>query len=332
MKDINLLPEDILAANADPKKESKEQTAEPSKDLDLSIERVANYYEKSKGFVLNVSKNIKENLRYSVQNNSELISDMIHNLKKVKLRQLEILLKIDKKEMINATKKSFIYSNESGRIYIIDKDMWGEPVSVTIKERQNVTTKCVKFLGDQPFLYPMFNEKNINGEIVNLTENEIWYLNKLDATIIIFKNNTPTFLQIDQKDMPKTTIKEDLIKHLEIVKMLYQNETLNNLLLIEKKFQKEFIFEIHATYVIYNESNQYRVLLLDEFTQVTDEFLLKKLPPISRKGRELLFSKEIYNYVIENKYSFENFTESSDHLEYWQQIGQNRACVLRLQI
>jgi hypothetical protein len=44
---------------------------------------------------------------------------------------------------------------------------------------------------------------------------------------------------------------------------------------------------------------------------------------------DVLFSEDIVEYVKSKDYSFENFKQDGDYLEYWQNIGHKRVCVMR---
>jgi len=39
----------------------------------------------------------------------------------------------------------------------------------------------VKFFKDYPYLFPVFNEKNLNGDIIYMNDGEIWYREKRET-------------------------------------------------------------------------------------------------------------------------------------------------------
>jgi len=72
----------------------------------------------------------------------------------------------------------------------------------------------VKFFKDYPYLFPVFNEKNLNGDIIYMNDGEIWYRDKDVATLVLFKNEKPDFLTINL-DKVKAFKEDELLKYLE---------------------------------------------------------------------------------------------------------------------
>ncbi|WP_010248402.1 hypothetical protein [Acetivibrio cellulolyticus] len=336
MKDINLLPEDILAAssNSMEKRRTQSEVNESEKVTNESDSKVPPAQsEKSKEGVVTLSKTLKDNLIDSIHQNSDRATSFLNSLKKDKIRNLERILGVDKKDLSFSNKKNYIYSTGSGRMVIIDRDIWGEPCTVTVKEANDVAIRRVKFFEDEPFLFPVFNEKNLTGDVIHMDDNEIWYLYKDEATIVLFKNDKPDFLKVSLKNFKNINNKKALHTYLDSSKMLYLDKKLHALLIEDRNIQVEDIIKIRAGYAVYkNTSRTYKVLLFDEFRQLYDEFTFSKLPSVREDGWDVLFSKDIVDYVKANNYSFENFRQDDGHIEYWQNIGAKRVCVLRCKI
>ena len=56
------------------------------------------------------------------------------------------------------------------------------------------------------------------------------------------------------------------------------------------------------------------------------------MPRLSERAMALIFSKDIVEYIISKGYDFESFKQSGNHIEYWQDIGRNKVCVMRVKI
>lgn len=332
MKDINLLPDDFLVSSSNSKDKSKVQAeVNESKDVDSKAPLVQS--EKIKEGISAFPKNLKDNLLDSIQQNSDKATNFLNSLKKDKIRNLERVLSVDKKDLAFSNKKNYIYCTDSGRMVIIDRDIWGEPCTVTVKEATEVAIRRVMFFDNEPFLFPIFNEKNLSGEIIHMDENEIWYLNKDEATLVLFRNDKPDFLKVPLKSFKNVSNKKALHIYLDSYKMLYLDKKLHELIVEDKNIAIEDIVKIRSGYAVYkNTSRTYKVLLFNEHRELYDEFTFSKLPSVREEGWDVLFSKDIVEYVKANNYSFENFRQDDGHIEYWQNIGSKRACVLRCKI
>ncbi|MDQ2085489.1 hypothetical protein RBH29_03460 [Herbivorax sp. ANBcel31] len=313
----------------DNKKEALNSASEGMKGLvDIISSKVSSGQSQGKELFSSLSKNLKG----SISDKSERAADFINSLKKDKIRNLERLLKVDKKDLMASNKKNFIYNNESGKMIIVEKDIWGDPSTVTIKDSNKVELRTVKFFKNRPYLFPPFSEKKINGEIVFINEKEIWYRNKNDVTVVLFDDETPDFLNINLKEV-KGLKEKDVLSYIEKYKMLYVDKKLNNLLITERKIEIDDIFKIRSRYTIYkNDNGDYKVLLFDEFKTLEKELVIKKIPELSETAMALLFSKDIVEYIISKGYAFENFKQSGNYIEYWQDIGSNKICVMRVKI
>ena len=311
------------------KKEALNSMNESMRSLvDIISSKLSSGQTQGKELFSSLSKNLKD----SIYDKSEKATDFINSLKKDKIRSLEKLLNLDKKDLMASNKKSFIYSNESGKMVIIEKDIWGDPCTVTIKDSNKVELKMVKFFKNHPYLFPPFSEKKINGEIIFMREKEIWYRDKDDVIVVLFEDETPNLLNISLKEAENLKEK-DVLSYIEKRKKLYIDDKLRGLLMDERQIHINDIYEISSGYTIYkNADGNYTVLLFDEFKALYKELVIRKIPNLSERAMALIFSKDIVEYIISKGYAFENFKQSSDHIEYWQDIGSNKVCVMRVKI
>ncbi|MDQ2087682.1 hypothetical protein RBH29_14730 [Herbivorax sp. ANBcel31] len=339
-KDINLLPEEYRSASQrssiGKKKEgilAKEVSDGVKGLMDMISSRVSSIqYEKSKHKITEFSKNLKYKLTGNLQQNTGVRLNLIQYLKNHKLRRLEKVLGLEKRDLIVSSKMNYMYCTDTGKVVIVDKDIGGEPCSITIKESQKVTIKCVKFFRDYPFVFPAFSEKNLKGDVVYVDTNEIWYVDKGEATLVLFKNNEPVFLKIDLEKLQYNKNYKELTNYLNNHKMLYLNKDLKELLIEKRGLAVEDILKISLSYIIYKEDEQFRVLLLDGDKNIYNEVKMNKLPNVNEEAWDILFSREIYDYIVENGYSFDNFRQDEDCIEYCQEIGDRKVCVMRCKI
>lgn len=331
MKDINLLPDEFIASNSKEKKVEKKVESNEGKGINSKVSSLQT--EKLKEGISAFPKNLKDNLLDSIHQNSDKATNFLNSLKKDKIRNLEKALNIDKKDLAFSNKKNYIYCEETGRMVIIDRDIWGEPYTVTVKEASEVAIRRVMFFSNEPFMFPIFNEKNLSGEIIHMDENEIWYLGKDEATLVLFKDDVPDFLKVPLNNFKNINNKKALHTYLDSFKILYLDKKLHELMIEQRNIDIENIVKIRFGYAVYkNTSRTYKVLLFDGKRELYDEYTFGKLPSVKEEGWDVLFSKDIVEYVKANNYSFENFRQSDGYIEYWQNIGSKRACVLRCKI
>ncbi|MFZ5990055.1 MAG: hypothetical protein ACOYWZ_23410 [Bacillota bacterium] len=341
-KDINLLPEELRYAS--PKALEKWKDGGTLKEasegfegfkglMDIISSRMSSVqYEKSKELVSNFSKTLKDNLVENFQQNSDRSTSFFRSLRKDKIRNLERILDVSKKDLIVSSKINYVYCTESGKVVVIDKDYGGEPCTVAVKDSTNILIKCVKFHNDIPYLYPIFNEKKLTGDIIHMDENEIWYLDGEEVTLVVFKNNKPDFLKISLKGFEQKKNSKALFSYLDCCKMLHLNKRLNDLLIKDRKVRFDDIVKIRPGFAIYKENYTYKVLLFDECKNPCNEFILDSLPLINEEAWDVLFSNDIYEFISTNNFSFDNFRQDNDHIEYWEYIGSKRVCLMRCKI
>ncbi|MCX7748103.1 MAG: hypothetical protein N2645_14645 [Clostridia bacterium] len=289
-------------------------------------------YKIDKESITQISQNLKSSIMKSIEKKPQQINDLISSLKKHKIRDLEKLLRVDKSQMIVSNRKNYIYRSDSGKMVIVDRDMWGDPCNVTIKENNHVIVKCIKFFEDKPYIFPLFNEKNVKGRVINMDANQIWYQDNNTVCVVTFKGTDAVFTNI-QIDTLKNISKENLFSYIHNYISVNKNKKLAELVK-GKGIRIEDIEKVRKSYVIGKLSGKsgYRVVMFDEEYTATNDFNIKGIPSVSDDGLDILFSEEILNYINANNYSFENFKQNDDHIEYWQQIGQKNVCVMRYKV
>ncbi|NLD47128.1 MAG: hypothetical protein GX660_08000 [Clostridiaceae bacterium] len=335
MKDINLLPEEIKSqASSSTKSKVSKAVSESAENVKDFVDNVASKVspDKGKGMITNLSKNLKDSIIEGIQNNSEKAATFLHSLKKDKIKNLEKLLDVSKKDLMVSSKKNYIYGNRAGKMVIIDRDIWGEPCTVTIKETNKVIVKVIKFFEDEPFVFPVFNEKNVSGDIMHMDKSQIWYRNRDEVTIVLFRNQEPDFIKVNLKDVKYLTGKA-LMDYIENSKILYFDKRLKDILITGRNVKIENVVIIRPFYTIYKEEgNPYTVLMFDDCKNLCNELTLYKLPNMKVEAWDVLFSVDIVNYIKSKGYSFDNFKQDSNYIEYWEDVGSKKICVMRCKV
>ena len=338
-KDINLLPEEYRTTSNRSMGKRKEgvlskDVSDGIKDLmDMISSKVTTIqYEKSKQKITEFSKNLKYRLTGNLEQDTGFRINLIQYIKNHKLRRLEKLLGLEKRDLIVSSKMNYMYCTDSGKVVIVDKDIGGEPCAITIKESNKVTMKCIKFYKDVPFIFPIYDEKKLVGDVVYVDKNEVWYVDREEATLVLFENEKPVFLKIDLKRLQHNRNYKEITNYLNSHKMLYLNEDLKELLIEERGLAVEDILRITLSYIIYKENEQFRVILLGKNKEIYNEIKMNKLPNVNEEAWDILFTREIYNYIVENGYSLDNFRQDEDCIEYCQEIGDRKVCVMRCKI
>ncbi|GAE88384.1 hypothetical protein [Acetivibrio straminisolvens] len=340
-KDINLLPEEYRFASSRPSSDKRKddggikEVGNSIKGLmDIISSKVSSLQnEKAKGSNLNLSKGLKDNITENTSQNSEKPTGLLYSLKKARLKNLEDILNLDKKDLVVSSKFNYVYCTDFGKVVIIDKDSEGHAKTVTIKEADNISVKTIKFHNAHPFLYPKYDERSLPGQIIHMSKNEIWYMADSEAIIVTFHNDSPNFLKISLGNLKQPSNIKAVLNYIECHKFLYQNNKIKTLLLEERKVNTDDIIRVQSHYALYKEdSSIYRVLLFDELKNVSNEFTLTELPNVNEEAWDVLFTNDIFEYVKENGYSFSNFRQDNDYIEYWQNIGSKSVCVMRCKI
>ncbi|KNY26875.1 hypothetical protein [Pseudobacteroides cellulosolvens] len=286
---------------------------------------------KGKGTISDLSNNIKSGIVKNIENKPKQISELIKSLKHEKIKNLEKLLKVEKSQLIVSNRKNRIYRTEVGYMYIIDKDVWGEPVSVTVKDDKKVVVRTIKYLNDQPYLFPVFNEKNVSGIIIHMTQQEIWYQDDNIVIVVSFKGETSDITKIKIANI-KSLSRNKLHEYINNYKAVGKNKKLQEIVK-EKDLRIDDVLIVTNKYIIGKDSKNFikAYLFNNEYT-IYDEIPLRVLPQIEPLAYDILFSEEVLDYIRANKYNIEDFTQNGDFIEYWQKIGDRKMCVLRYKI
>jgi len=299
----------------------------------LNLDKISSKYKKGTESFTHISKNFTSNVIKNFQNKS---NDLINSLKHTKLRNLEAKLKLDKSSTVSTSKKCYIYQT-SEKTVIIDLDMWGDPIAVTTKTSIFAKVQTVKFLEDEPFIYPSFSEKNLFGQIINLDDNEIWYNDSGTIILLKFFGTDPNIVKLNLNVAKDYSYKDlnadpDFKTFLKNCSLTYRDKNLLKFLESKEIVLDNIIF-INRSLIIHKlEAYQFQVLLLDGSYTVSDTFLLSKLPFKNEGALTALFSDDIVTYVKSNDYKFEDFVLNDNFIEYWQYLGTKKVCLLKCEI
>ncbi|MCX7711115.1 MAG: hypothetical protein N2484_14855 [Clostridia bacterium] len=274
-------------------------------------------------------QNVKEGLTGGIRKKVGQTKDLINSVKdkNERMRNLEKLLRIDGEEIISSSKKNRIYKSENGKLTIIDKDFWEEPSTVTIKHNDSVSIKKVKFLEDKPFLFPVFSEKNIKGQEIYMENNEIWYKDRGLITIVQFKSEKPEYIRIElDESMFKKN--EEVIEYLKMYLSIFRNSRISSLLK-EEGIDANEVVKVGKNHMIAKKKDSFLAYYTGEDGEFSDVVELKSIPELDDRGLETLFSQEIGALAIKNGCRLEEFVQNGEFIEYWQEIGSRKVCLLR---
>lgn len=286
---------------------------------------------KGKSAISDLSNNIKSGIVKNIENTPKQISELIKSFKHEKIKNLEKVLKVEKSQLIVSNRKNRIYRTEAGYMYIVDKDVWGEPVSVTIKDDKKVVIRTIKYLNNQPFLFPVFNEKNVSGVIINMNQNEIWYQDDNVILVVSFKGEASDITKIKIANI-KAMSHSKLHEYINNYKIVSKNKKLQEIVK-EKDLRIDDVLIVTSKFIIGKDTKNFikAYLFNNEYT-IYDEIPLRVLPAIEPAAYDVLFSEEVLEYIRANKYDIEDFKQNGDFIEYWQNIGERKMCVLRYKV
>lgn len=277
-----------------------------------------------------LQQNIKKSFAEGVNSTKSQTKDLINSVKEKnsRLRALETLLKIDNDSVIISNKKNIIYRSESGKLTIIDKDFWGEPSVLTIKNESSVIVKSIRFFNSRPYIFPLYNEKDIKGEICYIEEGEIWYKEYDVVNVLTFKGDKQEIIKV-KLEVASKAFYSDIAPFVKMRLGVWRDPRISELIK-EKNISIEKIQKIGSNHIIFKNDNKgFIAYYADENNELGLEVELRKLPKLDVQGFEALFSNEICTYCIKNGYALEDFTQSSNYIEYWQDIGSKKVCLMR---
>jgi hypothetical protein len=286
---------------------------------------------KGKSAISDLSNNIKSGIVKNIENKPKQISELIKSFKHEKIKNLEKVLRVEKSQLIVSNRKNRIYRTEAGYMYIVDKDVWGEPVSVTIKDDKKAVIRTIKYLNNQPYLFPVFNEKNISGTIINISQHEIWYQDDNLIAVVSFKGEISDITKIkiaNSKSMDRNKLHE----YINNYKVVSKNKKLQEIVKEKDLKIDDFLIVTNKFIMGKDTKNLIKAYLFNNEYTIYDEVPLRILPTIEPEAFDVLFSEEVLEYIRANKYNIEDFKQNGDFIEYWQNIGDRKMCVLRYKI
>jgi hypothetical protein len=286
---------------------------------------------KGKSAISDLSNNIKSGIVKNIENKPKQISELIKSFKHEKIKNLEKVLRVEKSQLIVSNRKNRIYRTEAGYMYIVDKDVWGEPVSVTIKDDKKAVIRTIKYLNNQPYLFPVFNEKNISGTIINISQHEIWYQDDNLIAVVSFKGEASDITKIkiaNSKSMDRNKLHE----YINNYKVVSKNKKLQEIVKEKDLKIDDFLIVTNKFIMGKDSKNLIKAYLFNNEYTIYDEVPLRILPIIEPEAFDVLFSEEVLEYIRANKYNIEDFKQNGDFIEYWQNIGDRKMCVLRYKI
>ncbi len=283
---------------------------------------------KGKDIFSKLSNNIKQNIKDGIQDTTSKANDIINSFKKDSIRNLEKVLRIDKSQLVMTSKKNYIYKTEGDKMIIVDRDIWGEPVLVTTKQNNKVTVKTVKYFENKPYLFPTFDEKKIFGRIINITSDEIWYHDNNEVIVLTFFGEEYQTTKV-KVGAVKHLGKEEIFKYVNDYKTLLKNPSMYDLIFNQKGYRVEDIYMVRKSYAIIKQGASFKILILNDSKELIDEIDLNIIPKMDENSMDVLLSPDILKYIKDNGYSIENFKQSGEYIEYWQEIGNKKVCVMR---
>ncbi|MDP4182595.1 MAG: hypothetical protein Q8942_16090 [Bacillota bacterium] len=286
---------------------------------------------KGKNAIADFSNNIKSGIAKSIESKPKQISELIKSFSHEKIKNLEKVLKVEKNQLIVSNRKNRIYRTEAGYMYIVDKDVWGEPVNVTIKDDKKVVIRCIKYLDNQPFLFPVFNEKNISGRIIFMNQQEIWFQDDNTIFVVAFKGETADITKVKIANI-KNMSQSKLHEYINNFKVVNKNKKLQEIVK-DKDLRIDDVLIVRNGFIIGKDSKNFlKAYLFDNEYKVHEELPLRILPNLEPSAFDVLFSRDVLDYIRANNYSIEDFKQNGEFIEYWQTIGEKQMCVMRYKV
>jgi hypothetical protein len=139
--------------------------------------------------------------------------------------------------------------------------------------------------------FPVFNEKNIKGRIINMTQEEIWYQDADLVTVVSFNGESADFVRVKVANI-KTMSDDKLFDYINNFKLVYKNKKIHDVI-IEKGIKVDDILIVRRNYIIGKDpKNNLKSFLIDEDYKVYEEIPLKSLPLLDTIALDALFSTD----------------------------------------
>ena len=286
----------------------------------------------SKDTLQKTSLKLKENLSKTFHRKAEETNEFIGNVKhrNTKTRNLEVLLGLDKSQLISSDKTTSFYKHSRSKIVIFEKDILENPSSVTIKEATKVSIFIVKYDNYTPFLYPSYDEKDIPGQIIYMDKDQIWYRDMDKLSLGYNNGSSMEFYTVKISELAGFN-EESLIPYIKTYFSILRSPKISKLVTDKSLFINNII-KLGESYVIYKHNEGYTIYIHSFNIQDYDEINLRRLPKINLNSFDTLLAPDILKFIKEYNYPIEDFEEKAGYLEYNREVGRNKVSVMRFKI
>ncbi len=247
-------------------------------------------------------------------------------------RNLENLFGLDRSNLLSSDSSTSFYKSAKNKIIIFEKDISEIPCTVTIKDGTKVYVYTVKYKADYtPILYPAYDEKEIDGEIIYMDNEEIWYKDFQKLTLGYNNGTSMEFQVVRLSELPGVK-EEDLIPYVKRYFAINRSPKMSKLVK-ENGLLINNIVKMSDNYLIYRHvNNSYSIYVYSYAILGFNEIKLERLPAISMSSYDALLSPEILRFILENKFPLEEFEEKNGYIEYTKEIGRNRITLMRFKL
>lgn len=247
-------------------------------------------------------------------------------------RNLENLFGLDRSNLLSSDHTTAFYKSTKNKIIIFEKDISEIPCTVTIKDGTKVYVYTVKYKADYtPILYPAYDEKEIDGEVIYMDNEEIWYKDFHKLTLGYNNGTSMEFHVVRMSELPGVK-EEDLIPYVKRYFAINRSPKMSKLVK-ENALHLNNIVKMSDNYLIYRHvNNSYSIYVYSYAILGFNEIKLERLPAISMDSYDTLLSPEILRFILENKFPLEEFEEKNGYIEYTKEIGRNRITLMRFKL
>ncbi|MDP4178091.1 MAG: hypothetical protein Q8900_07090 [Bacillota bacterium] len=297
-----------------------------------SFKSIKEKFQNGKTSLFSASSKIKKTITSNLYKKAEETNDFFDNVKNKNTRiiNLENYLGLDKTCMISSDKSANVYKLSYGKIVIIEKDVTGDPYIVTVKEFSDVQLYVVKYDKYLPYVYPSYDDKNIKGSLFYLDTDQIWYKDTNSVTVLYKVGQAMHNIIINFSDIPginKDNFHQSIKNYFTIV-----NSPSLTKLVTENSIDYIDIMRIKSWYVLIKNDDAYSVFIYDNDRSKFKEHFFRKLPDIQINNFDILFSPDVFSFILKNNYPIEDFQENNGFIEYNEIIGKSKVCVFRCKI
>lgn len=298
-----------------------------------TIKTLKEKIQNGKKSLFKTSSKVKDNISTNIHKKAEETNGFFDTMKNknTKVNNLENYLGLDKSYLVSSDKTTNVYKPSYGKLVIIEKDVTGDPFSITVKEFSDTSVFVVKYEQYTPYVYPNFDERQIKGKLCYLDKNQVWYRDYDTVTILYKVAHTMHVLVIKLSDIPEINeenMHQTIKNYFEVVnspsmrRLVRDNHiTYNNIMRIKDEYM-----------LIKNEEKGYSVFIYNNQEGGFVKHDFAKLPDIDLSTYDVLFKPDMLSFIIKNDYPLESFEEKNGYIEYNEFIGKNKVCVFRYKI